>query len=127
MPIYLYKHPDTEEEIELLQGMNDDHEYTDSQGVEWQRVFFSPNMNLDSEVDPFSQADFLRATASKKGTVGDMLDLSKELSEKRAEKAGGVDPVKKKSQEDYKKRTGRDAPKPKSKIYESKNVRVEYD
>lgn len=127
MPIYVYKHPETEEEIELIQGMNDEHEYIDTDGVQWQRVFFSPNMSMDTEVDPFSQSDFVKTTGSKKGTVGEMMDLSKELSQQRAEKNGGVDPIKEKSFKDFKKRTGREHPKSKSRVYESKNVKVEYD
>ena len=83
-------------------------------------------MNLDSEVDPFSQADFIRTTGSKKGTMGEMMDLSKEMSHRRAEKNGGTDPVKTKADADYKKRTGRDAPKNKGRTFESKNVKVEY-
>ena len=126
MPIYIYQHPETEEYVEILQGMNDELEYTDKNGTRWKRIFTTPNMNIDSDVDPFNQADFVRTTGSKKGTVGDMMDLSKELSEKRAEKSGGVDPIKEKGFKDYKKKTGRDHPKSKPKRYESKNVRVEY-
>ena len=126
MPIYVYSHPETGEEIELVQGMNDDHEYTDEEGIQWNRIFFSPNMNMDTEVDPFSQKDFVRTTGSKKGTMGEMMDLSKELSAKRAAKNGGVDPVKEKTFKDYKERTGKAHPKSKPKVYESKNVRVEY-
>jgi predicted nucleic acid-binding Zn ribbon protein len=126
MPIYAYTHPKTGEEIEVVQGMNDTHEHIDEEGTKWDRVFSTPNMNLDSEVDPFSQADFVRTTGSKKGTMGEMMDLSKEMSQRRAEKNGGIDPVKVKADADYKKRTGRDAPKNKSRTYESKNVKVEY-
>jgi len=126
MPLYTYQHPETEEYTEIIQGMNDDHSYTDSEGIQWNRIFFAPNMSIDSEVDPFSQADFVRTTGSKKGTVGDMLDLSKELSRQRAEKNGGVDPVKEKSLKEYKKKRGIDRPTPKGRTYESKNVKVEY-
>ena len=33
MPIYVYQNPDTEEYIEVLQGMNDDHIYVDDKGI----------------------------------------------------------------------------------------------
>ena len=125
MPIYVYQHPQTEEVIELLQGMNDPHEYTDAEGIEWKRVFFAPNANFDTEVDPFSQSDFMKATANKKGTIGEMMDYSKELSQQRAEKTG-KDPVKEKFLKGYEKRTGEKHSSEK-KVYESKNVRVEYD
>ena len=42
-----------------------------------------------------------------KGTFGDMMDYSSELSQKRAEKAGGIDPVKKKHFENYEKAVGK--------------------
>jgi predicted nucleic acid-binding Zn ribbon protein len=38
MPIYLYQNPETDEVLEVLQGMNDKHEYFDEQGIEWKRV-----------------------------------------------------------------------------------------
>ncbi len=126
MPLYVYEHPETSEQIEIVQGMNDEHEYTDPNGTKWRRVFFVPSMNTDSSLDPFSEADFVRSTGSKKGTVGDMMDLSKELSATRAAQNGGQDPVKQKMFKDYKKQTGSPHPKSKPKIYESKNVRVEY-
>ena len=128
MPLYVYQHPETGEEIEILQGMNDVHEYLDDEGVKWTRVFFAPNMNLDTDLDPFSQADFVRATGNKKGTMGEMMDLSKEMSARRAEKNGGVDPIKQKDYQEYKKKTGKPHPKslPHSSTYESKNVKVDY-
>ena len=95
MPIYVYKHPEKEEYIEILQGMNDEHVY-EQDGLAWERVFLAPNASIDSDIDPFNGRQFVDNTAAKKGTMGDMLDYSKELSQKRAEKNGGVDPVKQK-------------------------------
>ena len=123
--MYVYQHPETEEYIEVLQGMNDDHIYMDKEGVNWKRIFFVPNASFDSQVDPYSEADFFKATANKKGTIGEMMDYSKELSEKRASKEG-KDPVKEKFLKDHKKEHGRKH-KSEAKVYESKNVRVEYD
>ena len=127
MPIYVYKHPEHEEYREVFQGMNDEHVYQED-GVEWQRVFLSPNASIDNSVDPFSKQQFIDATYSKKGTLGDMMNLSAELSEKRAEKMGGKDPVKEKFYNNYaKERNGAEHPNRKRKTYESKNVKVEYD
>ena len=57
-----------------------------------------------------------------------MMNLSAELSEKRAEKAGGLDPIKEKFFDNYaKERGGSEHPDRPKKVYESKNVRVEYD
>ena len=42
-----------------------------------------------------------------KGTMGDMWDYSKELSDKRKEVMGGTDPLRKKAEKEYsKKRKG---------------------
>lgn len=128
MPIYVYKHPDEEEFREVLQGMNDEHVY-EEEDVEWKRVFLSPNASIDNSIDPFNNQQFIDATYKKKGTVGNMMDLSAELSSKRAEKAGGIDPVREKFYSDYsKERGGAEHPnRIKEKGFESKNVKVDYD
>lgn len=102
MPIYIYKHPENEEYIEVFQGMNDKHEYTDEFGIEWKRVFLSPNAAIDLETNPFDKQAFLDKTKNP-GTMGDLWDRSAEMSHKRAEKNDGVDPYKKKYFKDYSK------------------------
>lgn len=101
MPIYIYKHPSLEQYIEEVQGMNDKHVYFDSDGLEWKRVFTIPNASIDSQIDPHSSRDFVNKTANKKGSMGDIMDYSKELSYQRAEKNGGIDPVKENYYKDY--------------------------
>ncbi len=101
MPIYTYKHPNQEEYREEVQGMNDKHVYFDSDGLEWKRVFTVPNASIDSQIDPHSSKDFINKTANKKGSMGDMMDYSKDLSYQRAEKNGGVDPIKENYYKDY--------------------------
>jgi hypothetical protein len=125
MPLYVYQNPVTDEYIEVLQGMNDEHVYIDSEGLEWRRIFFVPNANFDTEVDPYNKSDFMKATENKKGTIGEMMEYSRELSEKRAEK-DGKDPVKEKYYKEYEKKNHMKHPA-RAKVYESKNVRVEYD
>jgi len=88
--------------IEVSQGMNDVHEYYDETGLKWHRVFTSPNASVDSNIDPFSSKAFVNKTGSK-GTVGDLIDRSKEMSERRKDKIG-YDPVLKKEVEKYKKK-----------------------
>ena len=102
--IYIYQHPETGEIEEVVQSMNDEHVFF-KDGIKWNRVFTKPYASIDSKIDPNSVKDFVSKTGSKKGTVGDMLDLSAELSEKRAEKHGGEDPIKRKYFDDYKKNT----------------------
>ena len=129
MPIYVYKHPDKEEYEEVLQGMNDEHVY-EKDGVKWDRVFLAPNASIDSEIDPFNKSQFMDVTRNKRGTYGDMMDLSKEMSAKRAEKAGGKDPVKERFYDNYaKERGGAEHPqRMKDKgSYESKNVKIDYE
>lgn len=108
MPIYTYKHPKKEKYIEIVQGMNEVHEFFDKSGTKWERVFDIPNYSIDSKLDPHNPNDFVKATSSKKGTIGDILDLSKEMSEKRG--GPGKDPVLQKNYEIFKKQTGRDHP-----------------
>ena len=128
MPIYVYKHPDEEDYREVFQGMNDEHVYAEDD-VEWERVFLPPNASIDNDIDPFSKQQFIDATYNKKGTMGDMMDLSAEMSEKRAAQAGGKDPVKEKFYDNYaKERGGAEHPdRAKEGGYESKNVKIDYE
>ena len=128
MPIYVYKNPETNEYREVFQGMNDKNIYSED-GVEWKRVFLSPNASIDSSIDPFNKQQYMDATHKKKGTMGDMMDLSAELSAKRSEKVGGLDPVKEKFYDNYaKERKGAQHPERiKERGYESKRVKIDYD
>lgn len=109
--IYVFKHPDKEEYIEVSQGINEKHEYFDANGLKWDRVFGGHQISTSTQLDPFSSSQFLEKTKSQRGNLGDLLDRSKELSEKRAEKRDGVDPLRQKVFDDYKKlRHGLDHP-----------------
>ena len=103
MPIYIYQHPESEKYIEVFQGMNEDHVYMDKEGTEWKRIFTTPNMGIDLDNDPFNQNKFIEKTQNG-GTMGDLWDRSSEMSAKRAEKSGGIDPYKK----DYFKKYSKD-------------------
>tara|TARA_A100001201_G_scaffold42349_2_gene43188 strand:- start:877 stop:1257 length:381 start_codon:yes stop_codon:yes gene_type:complete len=126
VPIYVYKHPEEELYEEVLQGMNDPHVFS-KDGVEWQRVFLSPNASISSNSDPFNSNAFLDKTANMKGTVGDMMDYSAELSEKRAEKSGGVDPIRKKHFDNYEKSVGKKHLNDTPKSFENKHIKVDFD
>lgn len=126
MPIYTYEHPETGETVDIVQTMSEEHSYTDENGLKWSRVFSVPNASSDARIDANDPSAFVEATRNKKGTFGDMLDKSKELSEQRAAKNGGIDPVKEKFLKDYSdKRKGAKHPEEK-KTYESKTVKVDY-
>jgi hypothetical protein len=108
MPLYLYENTETGEVLEVLQGMNDTHEYHGKDGSEkglWRRVYVNPNMSSDTKLDPFSSDSFKASTVGKNDTYGQLFERSAEASEMRAAKNGGVDPVKQKYYEDYKKKT----------------------
>lgn len=81
MPLYTYENPKTGETIDVLQGMNEKHTYIDENGLEWKRVFQVPNAAVDSQIDANNPVAFIDATKNKKGTYGDLLDKSNELSE----------------------------------------------
>ncbi len=100
MPRYNYQHPKTQEVIEIIQSMNEDHVYIDKDGLKWNRLFTPPQMSFDVKCDPNSVQDFVKVT-NKPGTYGDLWDRSAELSAKRADKNGGIDPVKEQYFKEY--------------------------
>ena len=128
MPLYIFKHPNLEKYQEVFFKMNDEKHFIDEDGLKWERVYTSPELNTVGETDPWSHNDFMDKTSSKKGTVGDMMNHSEELSQKRKDKMG-YDPLKKKYYENYSKsRGGAKHPKEiKEKGYESDKVKITYD
>jgi len=105
MPLYVFQHPESGEVVEVVLGMNDDKFYMDEKGTEWNRVFLAPNANIDADIDPFSSKGFVDKTNTK-GSMGDLLERSKEMSDKRKDKLG-YDPVQQKYFKEYsKKRRG---------------------
>lgn len=98
MPLYTYLNPENGETKDVFQTMKEEHVYFEK-GVEWLRVFSSPQLGIDSRVDT-STIEGWRKHTQKKGTVGDLLDASAEASEKRKDKLG-IDPVKERYYERY--------------------------
>ena len=96
----------TGEVEDVILGMNDEKEYIDEEGTVWNRVWHVPNAAMDLDIDPFSSKQFLSKT-DKRGTMGELQERSKEMSEKRTNKLG-YDPVKQKYFKEYaKKRCGK--------------------
>ena len=93
MPTYIYQNPKTGEIIEICQSINDEHKYIDAKKLEWNRVFTPLQINADLLNPLSSEKEFVQYTKNRKGTIGDLWDKSRELSEKR-QKAYGKDPVK---------------------------------
>lgn len=111
MPIYIYQNPKNKKIIEIIQSIHDNHEYIDKDGLKWNRIFTAPQLNTDGTLKgDCSESQFSEYTKKQKGTIGDLWDRSKELSEKR-EKIYGKDPVKTKFLKDWSsKRKGRNKP-----------------
>lgn len=104
MPEYLFQNPFTYEIVSVVQNMNDVHEY-EQDGIKFVRIFTIPNSSKDTRCDPFNSKDFVNKTRDKKGTLGELWDLSKELSEKR-EQVLGKDPVREKYIAEWSKKRG---------------------
>lgn len=103
MPTYLYQNPKTGEIREVIQKINEPHLYAED-GVEWPRIFTVPQLNTEGTLKAdCTDKQFSEFTKNKKGTIGDLWDRSKELSEKR-EKIYGKDPVKEKYKKNWSKK-----------------------
>jgi hypothetical protein len=108
MPCYLYANPKNPKQVvEVYQGMNDVHEY-EVDGVKWERVWTVPQATIDTDLDPFNQNQFIEKTGKNNGKLGDVWERSAELSAKRADKRDGVDPIKQKHFDNYRKKTGKE-------------------
>lgn len=125
MPIYLYEDGETGEVKEVFQGVHDAHEYSEG-GKQWKRIFTVPNASVSSRV-PRTKNEFMSVTSEKKGTLGNVMDLSKEMSERRAKEHGGEDPVKRKYYKDYEKQFRMKHPHDRQTKKFSSGVTVSYD
>lgn len=124
MPIYLFSNPKTKEVKSIYQEMNAEHSYFEG-GVRFERVFTVPNATIDSQIDPFSSQKFVEKTGSMKGTLGEIWDYSKELSDKRAKSTGSQDNIRAKAEGNYSKK--RKGMKYKEKISPSEMPQVRFD
>ncbi len=131
MPIYLFKNTKTGKIHDIYLPYSEVSKgYKGEDGKEdfWERVFTVPSIMTDTanRVDAYKQSDFLKATENKKGTLGDIMDLSRELSEKRKQK-DGVDKVKQKMFNEYSKtRNGKEHPGAKKERLKSLGIQVDY-
>lgn len=109
MPFYDFEHIENGKVVPVFFHMNDEKVYNGEDGKEtgkWRRVYSVPLAAFDSIINPFDPKSFTAATNNKKGqTVGQMWERSAELSKMRADREG-VDPVKQKFYDKYKKETG---------------------
>lgn len=110
MPEYLFRKEGTEDITtsffyKMTEAPALGSKIIDQDGIIWIRIV-SLDINLgkgtseSTKVDPYSEKQFKDRFEGKKVTLGDMMDASKELSEKRAAKEG-KDPVKQKFYDKY--------------------------
>lgn len=110
MGLYIYEHPISGETIEIIQSADDKHEFYDGKGVKWNRVFTSPQISSDTQINPLDSKDFANKTGRKKGNIGDLIDQSREAAIKR-EQIVGKDLVKDQWKKDWSaRRKGRKFP-----------------
>jgi len=107
--IYLFRHPKTNETCEVLQSIDSEHKYTDETGLEWERVFTNPNLQISARIDPMNKKEFCDKTREKNYNLGDMMDLSAEMSAKRVGKMGR-DEIKEAEMVKYEKKTKKPHP-----------------
>jgi hypothetical protein len=108
MPRYDYINDDTGEIREIVQTMSENHVYFDEAGKQWRRIFCVPQASVDANIDPFDQNKFVEKTGKNKGTIGELWERSADLSAQRAEKRDGVDVIKQKHFDNYRKKTGKE-------------------
>jgi hypothetical protein len=114
MPLFVFKHPSTGKVIEVVQKMTEPHYFTDEEGVTWTRIFTIPRASVDTKIDPNSAKEFVAKTAKNGMTLGEMQDLSAELSEKRGGTTG-QDEVRQKAEDSYTRATKKPHPHSKKK------------
>jgi len=110
MPLYEFINPENGEKVEVLQSMNEEHVYS-HEGKEWNRLWTSYTFSAHGKIDAFDRNAFVNKTANMKGaTVGNLMDMSQEFSQMRAEKEG-KDPIIQAERDAYSKiRGGKPAP-----------------
>lgn len=126
MPLYLFANKDDTEVQEVFFHMNDEKIFVGPDGETWRRVYTVPQMSIDTHLDPRNKNDFIRRTEKYK-TIGETIDASRELSEKRESK-DGIDAVKQKSFDDYAAaRKGQRHPAEKARKFENNRVSIDFD
>ena len=126
MPLYTFSHPQSGETIDIYFKMNEKKEYIDEHGTTWVREYYSPELNTTGKTNPWDSKQFVEKTGKTRGKMGDMMDLSAELSKERASQNNGVDPVKEKYYKQYsKERMGSTHPDKLKKTFENKHIKID--
>lgn len=110
MPVYDYADEATGKVISVLVRLDEPDEARRVQiqdGITYKRIYSAPLAAVDTAKGSLSQEDFNRVTQNKNLKVGDFWDISREMSQDRADRNGGYDPVKEKFYEKHLKEYGK--------------------
>lgn len=121
MPNYDFINDKTGEIKTLFFGMNEEKVFVDKSGLQWRRIYYSPQAAVSARLDPFSSKQFVEKTGSSKGTMNDLWERSKEMSLKR-EQIVGKDEVKENYYDNYSVKRGNKVEHP-----DRKNKRLQED
>lgn len=128
--IYSFKNKKTGQIKDVSMSMKDYAPYKGESGKEdcWERIYNLPQVNMgNTRTDPWDNGSFADKTGNMKGSYGDILDYSKELSEKRAEKSDtGEDPVKRKHFDKFEKEVGKKHTQDRAQKIETDFAKVEF-
>ena len=131
--IYVFKHSITEEVIEVSMPMKEYKPYMGENGDDpnWKRVYNVPQVNAGessiAKMNPHDSYKFLDKTSKLRGKVGEIQDLAKELSDKRAAQSDtGEDPLKRKHFDNYQKKTGKKHLHDKKDVVKLNGVTIDY-
>lgn len=110
MPVYTFKYKNNY--IDIVMGMDDPHEVFCENGELLERIWSKPQAHIKENFDINNSKEFSYKTGKMKGSLGDITNLSEELSQKRAKNSdNGRDPVKDKFFDNWsKKRHGKTHP-----------------
>lgn len=127
MPLYEFFNETTGESVDVFFHMTDEKVYNGEDGTEigqWRRVYHAPLAAIDTKLDPRDKNAFVRRT-EKYTKLGEMQDISREMSEKRAAK-DGKDPVREKWLDNYEKsRNGKKHFERIPKVVETPHIKID--
>lgn len=109
-PVFDFQHETTGEIISVLVKHTEPDHLRHEQTVDgkiYKRVYSAPTTAKDTKTGDCTLNDFSRVTEGKNLTVGQMWKISEEMSKARADKNGGLDPVKEKFYKDFEKKNGK--------------------
>ena len=127
MPLYEFFNETTGESVDVFFHMTDEKVYNGEDGTQegqWRRIYHAPLAAIDTKLDPRDKNAFVRRT-EKYTKLGEMQDISREMSEKRAAK-DGKDSVKEAWLKNYSaQRLGKKHSSEMAKVIETSHVKID--